>query len=127
MARTTVPITVLAPDVAVAEPAAVAADPTNQHVVGDGYGTATPVPLEELLVQVTNTSGSTKTVTVLAGTNPPAFEAVLGARVFSVPDGATWWLGPWSSSRFVRSDGALVIDLESGFVGELRAYHLHRG
>lgn len=126
MARTPVTITQLAADTVTANPAGTTADPANGHVIGDVPGTIQPVPLEELVVRVANASGSAKTVTVKAGTNPPALDAILGDVTATVADGAAKWLGPMTSARFAQDDGTLRVDLEAGFAGTLTAFRMPR-
>lgn len=125
MARVTVPVTQLAADAATADPTATTADATNGHVVGNVSGGT--VPLEQLVLRVANTAGSTRTVTIKAGTNPPAAEAILGDVAITVPaTTGVKWVGPLSSGRHAQDDGTVRIDLEAGFTGTLTAFHLPR-
>ena len=123
MARTAVALTTLTANTATADPTPTTADPTNGHVIGSGVR----VPLDEVVVRVANTSGGAKTVTLKAGTNPPAFDAILGDVTFSVPaTTGVKWVGPLTSARFAQDDGTVRIDLEAGFSGTLTAFRLPR-
>jgi hypothetical protein len=124
MARTAVTPTALTPNAGVARPAGTTIDATlvtNGVEVTGGH-------LEELVVEVSNTSGAERDVTVSAGTNPPADAAGRGALV--VPVAATTGvqlIGPFESARFVQAGadaGSLYLDFETGFTGTLRVYHL---
>ena len=125
MARVAVTVTELTPNAATADPTPTTADATNGHVVGSVSGGT--VPLEQLVVRIANTSGATKTVTIKAGANPPAAEAILGDVTFTVPaTTGVKWLGPITSGRFAQDDATVRIDLEAGFTGTLTAFHVPR-
>lgn len=78
---------------------------------GNGGQVASANP-EETVIRVVNGSGGSGTVTVLAGdSNPPAFANGLGnMTAFTVANGATAFLGPFDSSRFIQSDGSLIFE-----------------
>lgn len=123
MARTAITVTTLTPNAATANPAGTNVDPTNGMVV-------TGVPLEELLLRVTNTFDGTKVVTVKAGDNPPALEAGMGDLAVTMADGdptaAVQWLGPFTSGRFAQADGSLEIDVAASMTGTIAAFRIPR-
>ncbi len=77
---------------------------------GNGGEIANAVP-EETIIRVSNASGGSGTVTVLAGDYPPALAAGLGnATAFTVANGATAYLGPFESGRFLQDTGSLIFE-----------------
>ncbi len=82
---------------------------------------------ERTLIRVTNTEGSTNTVTVNAGDNPPALAAGGGALVVTVAaTTGVRYIGPFESGRFLQSDGTIEIDFESGMTGAIDVLLLPR-
>lgn len=77
--------------------------------------------LDTLILVVTNSAGATKTVTVKAGVNPPAFRSGMGDVSVSITASGTSYLGPFETARFAQEDGSLYIDLESGMTGSIAA------
>jgi hypothetical protein len=75
---------------------------------------------EHTIFRVTNTEGSTNTVTVSAGDNPPALAAGQGALVVTVAatSGARY-MGPFESGKYLQDDGSLLIDFETGMTGTI--------
>lgn len=78
---------------------------------------------ELMLIRVTNTEGSTNTVTIAAGDNPPALAAGLGSLVVTVAaTTGVQYIGPFESGRFLQGGadmGDLHIDFESGMTGTI--------
>jgi hypothetical protein len=129
MARTNIPLSPLVANAEFADPAGTPVDAVNGHVIavsGDW-----PAPnTEEIVLRVVN-GVTAMDVTVLAGTNPPALEAGLGDLVASVGSGATAWLGPFSSSRFlsqatVDDAAGLWVDVSDGTDGDITAFRVPR-
>lgn len=95
----------------------------NTHVI-------TPTgPLEEMIIIVDNTEGSTNTVTVLAGNDPPAGSAGLGDKTFTAIAATTGRiiLPPLESARFLQANGTVRIDVEAnttGFILALQRPHV---
>lgn len=75
---------------------------------------------ERTVIRVTNTEGSTNTVTIQSGDNPPALAAGQGDLVVTVAatTGARY-IGPLESGRFLQNDGSMEIDFESGMTGTI--------
>lgn len=73
---------------------------------------------ELMLIRVTNTEGSTNTVTIKAGDSPPAIAAGQGDLVTTVAatTGAQY-IGPIESGRFLQTGGDIHIDFETGMTG----------
>lgn len=77
---------------------------------GNGGQVANAAP-EETIIRVSNASGGSGTVTILAGSYPPALAAGLGnAAAFTVATGSSAYLGPFESGRFLQSDGSLIFE-----------------
>lgn len=119
MARTAVTVTTLSRTAAVARPAGTTADPTNDHVISG-------VPLEELVVEITQTDASARVATIKAGVNPPAVGAGQGDITQSMAQNDVHLFGPFESGRFAQADGSLNIDLAASFAGTIRAYRVPR-
>lgn len=61
-------------------------------------------------LRVKNTDDDTAlTVAVLAGDNPPAQRAGVGALSVTVAFGATKWIGPLDPARFLQDDGSINV------------------
>ena len=122
MARTAVSYTDLTANTAVADVAGTNVDPTNGHTV------AKAVP-ERTILRITNTTASTKTVTIKAGSaNPPAFAGGLGDLVVSLTAGNVTtqvaFVGPLDSSRFLQADGSLSLDVAASMTGTITAFRV---
>lgn len=77
---------------------------------GNGGQVASAVP-EETIIRVSNASGGSGTVTVLAGDYPPAIASGLGnAAAFTVANSSSAYLGPFESGRFLQDDGSLIFE-----------------
>ena len=121
-------------DTAVANVALVAATGEDHHILlTTGLGTAivhanthviTPTgPLEDMVIMVRNTEGSTNVVTVKAGDNPPADAAGLGDLALTTIAATTGMiiLPPLSSARFLQDNGTVRITVESNMTGYIIA------
>jgi len=92
----------------------------NTHVI-------TPAgPLEEMVILVNNTFAGAKVFTVVAGDNPPADAAGLGALTVSVAQDAVMAIGPLSSARFLQSNGTLQITVAAGTTGFIQPLQVPR-
>lgn len=91
-------------------------DPTGTALVaGAGNGLVVPAAAaqsfpERTLLRVANASGSTATVTVLAGAQPLDIASGQGAVSATVTTGTTAWLGPFESGRVIQNDGSLLVE-----------------
>lgn len=66
---------------------------------------------ELTILRVTNSDDDTAlTLTVKAGDSPPALAAGQGDFSVSIAFGATHFIGPFESGRFVQSDGSMLIE-----------------
>ena len=104
-------------DVTSIEGAGTAIVHANTHVI-------TPTgPLEEMVIIITNTEGSTNVVTVLAGDDPPAGSAGLGAKALTTIAATTGIvvLPPLESARFLQNNGTVRITVEAGMTGKIIA------
>lgn len=89
----------------------------NTHVI-------TPTgPLENMVIIVRNTEGSTNTVTVKAGAGA-ALSAGLGDKTFTTVDATTGaiLLPPLESARFLQANGTVRITVEAGMTGFILAF-----
>ena len=121
MARTAVPVVALSRTGAATD-AGTTADPTNDHIVDlGGY------PLEEFVFRFTNTNGSDRVATIVAGDNPPALSAGQGNLDITVPATSGDITGAGlESARVLQSDGTVLIDLAASFAGAVRAFRVPR-
>jgi hypothetical protein len=100
-------------DVTSLEGAGTAIVHANTHVI-------TPTgPLEEMVIIVRNTEGSTNVVTVLAGDNPPADAMAQGNKAFTTIAATTGdvILPPLESARFLQDNGTVRITVEANMTG----------
>ena len=121
MARTAVPVVVLSTTGA-ATSAGTTADTTNDHIVDlGGY------PLEEFVFRFTNTDGSARVATIVAGDSPPALSAGQGNLDITVPlTSGDMTVAGLESARFMQSDGTVLIDLAASFAGAIRVFRVPR-
>jgi hypothetical protein len=117
MARDAVVITNLTLNTGTDTVAGTTLDAANDLIIAAAGNT------ERLLVEITNTDEAAKTVTVVAGVNPPAFRAGLGDATYEIGASETA-LFVLESARFAQSDGAIHIDLETDHTGVAKAYRL---
>lgn len=88
-------------------------------LVTNGVSVTGAIP-EQTVIRVTNTEGSTNTVTVQSGAVPPALAGGLGDLVVTVAaTTGVQFIGPFESGRFMQSDGSLWLDFESGMTGSI--------
>ena len=121
MPRTDVPIVALSRTGA-ATNAGTTADPTNGHVI-DLAG----LPLEELVLRFTNTNGSDRVATILAGDSPPALSSGQGNLAITVPaTSGDMTVAGLESARFIQNDGTIQIDLGASYAGAVRAFQVPR-
>lgn len=52
------------------------------------------------------------TLSILAGDLPPALAAGQGALDIAIGSGATEWVGPVESGRFLQNDGSLLMECD---------------
>lgn len=120
MARTNVPVVTLSASGA-ATNAGTAADATNSHVITVDF------PLEELVLRFTNTNGSDRVATIVAGDSPPALSAGQGNLAITVPaTSGDMTVAGLESARYLQSDGTLHVDLAASFAGAVRAFRVPR-
>jgi hypothetical protein len=96
-------------------------------------GVAIPGPLEELTIEIEQTTASEKDATIAVGDNPPADASGLGTIVEAFAAGDSTpvikKLGPLSSARFVQSGadaGKVYVDFETGMTGFIRVFRVPR-
>jgi hypothetical protein len=126
MARTAIGITTLTPNTAQTVPAGTTIDATNSHVLT----IPRPATPGEVVINVTNTTASTKTVTLKAGASPPALLSGGGDIVLSLTDGSTTptrgRIGPINAARFLQADGTINVDVAAGTTGTIEALYIPR-
>lgn len=121
MPRDAVTITSLSSGTAVAPPAGTTIVPAN------GANIAAVGDTSRLLIRVTNTNGTQRTVTFKAGDNPPALRSGLGDLAVVVPATTGERLVVLESARFVQSDGSIDVDFEASMAGVVSAVRLPKG
>lgn len=124
MARAAVTVTVLTPNTVVADLAGNALDATNHHVVTVEH------PLDSYIIRITNTTASTKAVTIKAGDSPPATSAGQGDLSVSCAAGnvtpVVKYIGALESARFIQNDGTLNLDVDAAMTGYVACFRIPR-
>ncbi len=124
MARTAVTVTTATPGTSFTTPAGTTADPTNDHVITLPRGAR----LEEMTIRLTNTNGSDRVATVVAGDSPPALSQGQGNLDITVPaTSGDKTIQGLESARFLQSDGTVQIDLAASYAGVVSAVWNKRG
>jgi len=121
MATTAVHSTVLTANAAVADPVGTTIVQANTHLVD-----CTVYPPEETLIRITQTDGSARVATIVAGDNPPADAAGQGALTKSMAQNEVWWVGPLTSARFLQNDGYVQVTFAASFAGVIEAFRVPR-
>lgn len=118
MARTSVPVTVLVANAENENPATTALDATNGHTIPVAGRT------RNILLRITNTFAGSKTVTVKAGTKPPAYRSGLGDLVITLGAQNDVAYVLVESGRFTQADGSIWIDMAAATTGTILALRL---
>ncbi|MDT0270262.1 hypothetical protein RM844_28725 [Streptomyces sp. DSM 44915] len=121
MATTQLTYTDLLPNGGVAQPAGttLVAAPTDNMQLANSRPELT-------VLRVTNTGGSALTLTVKAGTYPPAIAAGQGdLEVTVAATSGVQLVGPFESGRFVQGDGSMLIE-SSATTGTIAALLIPR-
>jgi len=119
MARTAVTVTDLTTATSVADPAGTTADATNGHTI-------TGVRPEVLALRVKNTTAGALNAILRAGAQPLANASGQGDLTVSVGAGATVFITPSESARFLQNDGSVSLDLQATFTGTVTAFKVNR-
>ena len=82
---------------------------------------------DNLVISVTHTAASKKTMTIVAGGGPRAALGDLEVDFAAGHETAVVKFFALESARFVQNDGTILIDFESGFTGSAVAYRLPKG
>ena len=124
MARTALTPVTLTANTVVSDPAGTSVDATDSHVFTPTH------PTDQYLIRVTNTTASTKTVTLKAGDSPPADAAGQGDLVLSCDAGnvtpVTKWNGPFTSARFIQNDSTVNLDVAASMTGTITVFLVPR-
>lgn len=115
MPRDAVAITDLSANAGVSAPAGTAISPTNGANLAN-YGDG-----DRVVVRVTNTNGTDRTVTVKEGVNPPSVRAGLGDLAVVVPATSGVKYLVLETARFQQADGSINIDFEASMAGNISA------
>lgn len=100
------------------------AAPTQTASGTSNVVSAAGIPLEEVMVKAVVTTATT-VVTVKAGDSPPALAAGQGDAALSLATG-THYIGPFTSARFLQSDGTLNVDVATAANVTLAAIRMPR-
>jgi hypothetical protein len=119
MARTAINPVALAADTGVAMATAESATAVDQ---ANGMVIANANP-EKIMLRVTNTAGAAHGIIIRAGDSLyPAILKDLGDLNVQVAlTSGVDYVGPFTSARFLQSDGSLHIDFEASFAGKIAA------
>jgi len=83
---------------------------------------------DRLIFECTTTAAANHTFSIVAGDNPPAFRAGLGAITSAaIPQNGVIIIGPLESARFIQNDGTIGLTTTpaSGTIGAtIRCYKL---
>jgi hypothetical protein len=92
-------------------------------VSGDTHVITPTGPLEDMVIIVRNTEGSTNTITILAGDDPPAMSSGIGNLTPTTIAATTGCviLPPLESARYLQNNGTLRINVEAGMTGYIIA------
>lgn len=113
MARTVITPAAGVLNSSITSPAGVATDVANGMVINKAR-------FRKLHFIVTNSAGSTPTITFRAGSYPVGSLQPQGDLVLSVPVGAVGiYVDRLDSARFQQNNGDLNIDFSAGFVGNI--------
>ncbi len=121
MANTTIHVSTMTKNTALANPAGTAIVAGNTHTITPTKATS------KVLIRIVNTTASTKIATITAGDNPPADAAGVGVLDVSLTDGSTTPQIAFvvvESARFLQNDGTIVITVASGMTGFIEAIQL---
>jgi hypothetical protein len=121
MARDAVAITPLASGAGTTNPAGTAITPANGANIPNTGDTS------RLVVRVTNTNGTQRTVTFKAGASPPAVRSGLGDLAVVVPATTGDKLVVLESARFAKADGSIDVDFEASMAGVISAVRIPKG
>jgi len=121
-ARTNLPLTALSETAAVAS-STTAVDVTNGMNI---VLTSSAIPARpgswSLVIVFTNSFAGSKSLTVRAGANPPAFRKDLGDLVCAnAGSSAVTYIGPLEPARFMQADGSINIDFTASTTGTVEA------
>jgi hypothetical protein len=122
MARTNLPLTALAANSSVTQPAGTTIDQANgMNVVLASTAVPAAGSSQHLILQVTNSAATSKVVTLRAGVNPPAMRSAIGDLSVTIATTATAFIGPLEPGRFVQTDGSVNVDFATGTTGTINA------
>jgi hypothetical protein len=126
MARTDVATTRLVPEVDILAPAGVAVDQPNgmRVIAATGLG-AQGAKIKRFMIRITNTSASTRVVTVVRGPNaqdPAATDYATQAIPVTTGE-INFVVGP----KYVQADGGVYLNFVTGHTGVVIAYELPGG
>ncbi|MDX3507361.1 hypothetical protein PV755_00230 [Streptomyces caniscabiei] len=92
---------------------------TNGVVINDA------VP-EQTLIRTTHTDGTAHDLIVRAGNNPALAGGQSDLTVEVAATSGVRYFGPFESGRFLRSDGTMHIDFETGYAGTIDILRIPR-
>lgn len=118
MPRDAVAVTALASNAGTAEPAGTTITPAN------GANIANIGDASRIVVRVTNTNGTQRTVTFKAGANPPAVRSGIGDLAVTVPASTGVRLIVLETARFLKADGSIDVDFETSMAGVIQVLQI---
>lgn len=118
MARDNVPVTDLSKNSMVDRGAGVTI------VVANGAEIQCNGDTRGLFIEVTNTNGTDRVLTIKAGDLPPALLAGQGDLALTIPATSGDKLICLEGARFVQDDGKILVDFAASFAGVIRAFRV---
>lgn len=121
MADTAITLTSLALSAETADPAGTAIVHANTHVISPTKGAG------KVAIRLVNTTASEKTMTILAGDNPPAQSAGQGDLTLTFGAGNSTPVVKWvvlESARFIQDNGTIRINVAGSTTGTISAFQL---
>lgn len=111
-----------------ASPNSSASDTHTDIDQGNGMYVPASAPGEQTILRVVNShNDADQIVTVNEGDSPPALSSGQShLHVTVAQNGGVKFIGPFTSARFIQSDGTIEVDFDAGFVGEIVAIRIPR-
>ena len=83
--------------------------------------------VEDPRIVISSSAVSAKTITLVASTAATAIKGGIGNYTLSVPAGERHVIDQVESARFMKADGSLDVDFQSGFTGGLHVTGTAKG
>lgn len=101
------------------------ADPTPDAIDAASGMVLSDQNPSRVLLRIKNTFAGAKSITVKAGSNPPALIPADNAQSYAQDDVRWVWASP--GARHAQANGDIYVDFEAGTTGEITAFILPLG